>query len=92
MLALSAIPVQLIADDKLSEDDPLAQAFGYKLDATTVDTEKFPKRAGEAGATQFCDNCALYVSDSAAEFGPCSIFQDKLVAAKGWCNAWIVNT
>ncbi len=92
MLVLSAIPVQLLANDKLSEDDPLAVAFGYKLDATTVDTEKFPKRAGESGATQFCDNCALYTSESSAEFGPCSIFQNKLVAAKGWCNAWVAKT
>ncbi len=93
MLALSAVPIQLLAeDDKVKEDEPLAQAFGYKEDATMVDIAKFPKRAGEAGATQFCDNCALYTSESAAEFGPCSIFQNRLVAGKGWCNAWVAKT
>ena len=57
-LALSAIPIQLLADDEVTVDEPLAQAMGYVTDATTVDTAKFPKRAGEAGASQFCNNCA----------------------------------
>ena len=58
-----------------------------QYDATTVDTAKFPKRAGDAGATQFCDNCQLYQGGD--EWGPCSIFPGKAVAAKGWCNAWV---
>ena len=50
MLAFSAIPLQLVAGDNVTEDEALAQAMGYKLDASTVDTAKFPKRAGDAGA------------------------------------------
>lgn len=91
MLALSAIPVQLLADDQVTEDEALAQAMGYKLDASTVDTAKFPKRAGDAGATQFCNNCALFAGEADAEFAPCSIFQNRLVAGKGWCNAWVAK-
>jgi hypothetical protein len=91
MLALSAIPLQLLAGDKVTEDEALAQAMGYKLDASTVDTAKFPKRAGDAGATQFCNNCALYIGEVDAEFAPCSIFQNRLVAGKGWCNAWVAK-
>ncbi len=91
MLALSAIPIQLLADDKVTEDEALAQAMGYKLDASTVDTAKFPKRAGDAGATQLCNNCALYAGEADAEFAPCSIFQNRLVAGKGWCNAWVAK-
>lgn len=92
MLALSAIPIHLLADDKVTEDEALAQAMGYKLDASTVDTARFPKRAGDAGATQFCDNCALYAGEVDTEFAPCSIFQNRLVAGKGWCNAWVIKS
>ena len=48
-VALTAIPLKLVAADEVSTDEPLAQAMGYSADATKVDTAKFPKRAGEAG-------------------------------------------
>ena len=92
VLALSAIPIHVMAQDKVTEDEALAQAMGYVVDATTTDTKKFPKRAGDAGASQFCDNCALFSAEADAEFGPCSIFQNRLVAGKGWCNAWVAKT
>ena len=92
MLALSAIPIHLLADDKVAEDEPLALAMGYKLEVSAVDTVKFPKRAGDVGATQFCYNCALYAGEADAEFAPCSIFQNRLVAGKGWCNAWVIKS
>jgi hypothetical protein len=91
MLALSAIPIQLIAQDEVAETEPLAQAMGYATDASTVDTAKFPKRAGEAGAKQFCNNCALFAGEPDSAFAPCSIFQNRLVANKGWCNAWVAK-
>jgi hypothetical protein len=91
-LALSAIPIKLMAqDDKVTEDEALAQAMGYVLDATQTDTARFPKRAGDAGASQFCYNCALYAGEADAEFAPCSIFQNRLVAGAGWCNAWVAK-
>jgi hypothetical protein len=92
VLALSAIPIHLQAQDKVTEDEALAQAMGYVLVASDTDTAKFPKRAGEAGATQFCDNCALFSGEVGEEFAPCSIFQNRLVAGKGWCNAWVAKT
>jgi hypothetical protein len=91
-LALTAIPIQLVAADEVAEDDPLAQAMGYKIDATTVDTAKFPKRAGDAGANQFCHNCALYGGTEEDEMAPCSIFQNRLVHGNGWCNAWVAKS
>ena len=91
VLALSAIPITLVAQEKVAETDPLATAMGYKEDASAVDTSKFPKRAGDAGAQQFCHNCALYAGEPASEWAPCSIFQNKLVAGKGWCNAWVAK-
>jgi hypothetical protein len=74
---------------KLDENDPAAKGLGYKHDATQVDVSKYPRRAGEAGATQFCDNCNLYTGDVKAEWGGCRIFPNKLVKGKGWCNAWV---
>jgi hypothetical protein len=91
-LALSAIPMQLIADDEVTSDEPLAQAMGYVLDAATVDTAKFPKRAGDAGANQFCYNCALYAGKEEDEVAPCSIFQNRPVRGIGWCNAWVAKS
>lgn len=91
-LALSAIPVQLLAGDEVGPDEPLAQAMGYVTDATTVDTAKFPKRAGDAGAKQFCNNCALYAGTAEDETAPCSIFQNRAVRGLGWCNAWVVKS
>lgn len=90
-IAMTAIPINLVAADEVSEDEPLAQAMGYTKDATTVDTSKFPKRAGEAGSKQFCHNCALYAGESDEELAPCSIFQNRLVRGAGWCNAWVAK-
>ena len=79
--------------DKISEDDPTAKALGYKHDASAVDVTAYPKRAGEAGAKQFCNNCALWdkAAPADAEWAGCSLFQNRKVAAKGWCNAWVAG-
>jgi len=91
-LALSAIPIHLVAAEEVTESEPLAQAMGYKMDASAVDTAKFPKRAGDAGASQFCNNCALYAGKAEDETAPCSIFQNRPVRGAGWCNAWVAKS
>ena len=91
-LALSAIPINLVAGDDVAEDEPLAQAMGYVADASKVDTAKFPKRAGDAGAKQFCNNCALFAGEADADTAPCSIFQNRPVKGAGWCNAWVAKS
>jgi high potential iron-sulfur protein len=83
-----AAPTVWAAQPKLALDDPLAIALGYSEDATKVDTQKYPKRAGEQGAKQFCSNCALY-AEQADGFGTCTAIPGKLVAGAGWCNAWV---
>ena len=90
IIASSAIPQLAQAQEKVPEDDPTAVALGYKHDANAVDTAAFPKRAGDAGAKQLCSNCALYV-DKGDGWGTCSIFQGRLVAGDGWCNAWVAG-
>ena len=88
--ATSLIPSVSIAagPPELRRVDPIAVALGTKRDANAVDTAKYPKRAGDAGAKQFCSNCALY-SAGANGLGGCTAIPGKQVAGAGWCNAWI---
>ena len=70
---------------QLSESDPVATALGYKADATKVDKSKFPKYA----AGQDCATCQLYQGKPTDASAPCPTFGNKIVAGKGWCNAWV---
>lgn len=91
-IALGAIPITLLAQDgRVSPDEALAQAMGYVEVAENADTAKFPKRAGDAGANQYCYNCALYAGSKEDEWAACSIFQNREVAGGGWCNAWVAR-
>lgn len=74
VLAQEAQPVE--------ETDAVAQQLSYKHDA---DQATDPKR--EPGQT--CANCQLYQVKDGGEWGGCPLFQEKLVNAKGWCNAWV---
>ena len=87
-LALAPSVAVAAGPPELKESDPIAIALGYKKDATSVDTTTYPKRAGATGATQFCNNCALY-SVGENGLGGCTAIPGKLVAGAGWCNAWI---
>lgn len=72
----------------ISDDDPTGMALGYAADHTTVDTQKWTKKAGPGGAQQQCTNCVLYQSLD-EEYGVCGIFAGKRVHAAGWCNGWV---
>lgn len=72
------------AQAKVTEDDPTAKALGYKADGSKVDAAKFKTWA----KTNTCANCNFYKASNANE-GPCVALGNKLVAAKGWCSAWI---
>ncbi len=97
-LAISAAaPAALLAQDtpapapatppvKLDEADPVAVALGYKMDTTKVDAVKYPQHKPE----QHCSGCALVTPGApAGDFIPCTAFQGKLVAANGWCMAFV---
>ena len=75
------------ATEMLDEADPIAVSLGYKADATQVDVEKYPKRAGPEGAKQLCSNCSLY-TDKGNGVGLCAAIPGKLVAGPGWCQVW----
>ncbi len=92
---LGAIPLVNLAtpawsqgEPRVTEDDPVAMALGYKHDAADVDLQKYPKRGTPEGASQYCDNCIQYKATEEA-WGACAILPGKLVAAKGWCNVWV---
>ena len=88
--ALALIAPAALAESytDLPEDDPIALALGYKIDATSVDIAKYPKRSGPEGTKQFCNNCALY-ADKGNDKGTCTAIKGRLVAGAGWCNAWV---
>lgn len=107
---LSAVPVVAALDrgnlisiakaqatTALPENHPMAQTLGYIEDASKVDTAKWPKRAGEEGAKQFCYNCQLMtekglkVEGRTEAFGRCALFADGLVTENGWCNSWVLK-
>ncbi len=80
---------------EVDENSAKAKQFGYLADATKVDIVKFPKRAGDAGAKQFCGSCQLMVKGAqevagkTGKYGVCSLFTEGLVSETGWCNMWI---
>lgn len=75
--------------EKVDEEEAVAKSLGYRHDASQVDATAFPKRAMEQGAGQFCNNCALFEGEPGDLWAPCSVFQHRQVAGKGWCNAWV---
>lgn len=89
LIPLVNLPQHVIAAEKITLDHPSAKALGYVHVAEDTDVAKYPKRAGAEGATQFCDNC-LHYKPTEDEWGTCNLFPNYLVAAKGWCNAWVV--
>ena len=72
-------------EDRVEEDEELAQQLGYKHDASEVDPEEWPDY--EEG--EICANCQLYHGEEGAEWGPCDIFGGRLVNANGWCVSWL---
>ena len=90
--ALNLLAQEGGATPRLDETNPTAVAFGYKHEADAVDTTRFPKRATDEGKTQFCDNCLHYKNAEEVDgWGPCAIFPNTVVAAKGWCNVWVAQ-
>jgi High potential iron-sulfur protein len=73
------------AQERLEEDDELAQQLGYKHDASEVDPNEWP----EYVEGHVCANCQLFHGAEGEEWGPCDIFGGNLVHANGWCMSWL---
>ncbi len=87
LLLAAGAHAQEQAGGPVKEDEPLALAYGYVKDASKVDAAKY--RQFKKG--QICENCALYTGPSGKKEGPCTIFQNRPVAAKGWCSTYAVK-
>ena len=81
---LAGLKLAQAESSMLDEKDAQAIAVGYKDDEKKVDKTKFPTY--EVG--QQCVGCSLYQGKPGDASGACPLFADKLVSAKGWCNAW----
>ncbi|MDE1181465.1 high-potential iron-sulfur protein [Paraburkholderia sp.] len=80
-----ALSRQAFADaPKVAENDPTAQALGYKADASKVDKAKYAKFV----AGQDCGNCSFYQGKASDPWAVCPMFAGKQVAGKGWCSAY----
>ena len=60
---------------QLNPEDAQAKALSYAHESPNPET--------------LCSNCRLYTGAADAEWGPCTIFPGKQVAAAGWCSAWV---
>lgn len=76
----------------VKESDPMAKSLAYVEDATKVDPKKRTDRSGVKGSSQFCFNCNFYQTTAAdpskVPAAPCTLFANKGVKGKGWCNSW----
>ena len=96
---LAATKTFAFAEDlkEVSADDPMSKALGYIGDATKVDVEAYPKRAGAEGAKQFCSNCLLLgqgelsIPGKEGTYAKCTVIAAGLVNTKGWCNSWVLK-
>ncbi len=70
---------------KLEENDPLATALGYRMDATKVDAKKYPTWTKD----HTCVNCQFFGGKATDATGACAAVGGKLVSANGWCTAWV---
>lgn len=82
--ATAATAAEPAASGPVAETEATAMALGYVTDASRVDASKYPSHA----AGQTCGTCALFGGQPGAAAGPCSIFQNREVSAKGWCISW----
>ncbi len=79
-----ANPSASSGNGKVDETCSLASTMGYRHDALEVDTVRFPKRLGDQGEVQYCFNCVRYKGELDDAWSACSIFDNKIVAGRGW--------
>lgn len=84
-MARFTVPTASAQPPRLEESNPTAMALGYKHDTTEVDAARYPNHTAE----QRCDNCNLIQGPDGEAWRPCAIFPGALVAAAGWCAAWV---
>lgn len=66
---------------KLPLTNPQAQALAYSENAASVKHALFKPGSD-------CANCNFYKGVAGQAYGPCLMFPQNTVSAKGWCSAW----
>jgi hypothetical protein len=70
----------------LQESSSAATTLGYREDSSKVIGASYPKHV----ASQKCAECQMFRAGQAGTAaGVCAIFPGKLVAAGGWCDAFV---
>ena len=87
LMLLGVSRMQTFANVALTESDPTGQALCFKLNAKSVD--KKDARCARFEPSQNCANCQLFQGKPGDKSAPCTIFQNKIVPAQGWCSAWV---
>jgi hypothetical protein len=77
-LTLGGVALRANAQERLALDDPTAVQLEY-VHKSTVEGH-------------YCDNCIYIQGEDGKEWRPCAIFRGKVVAAKGWCSAWMLKS
>ena len=72
--------------EKVDPESDQARQLGYRHDASEVDINAFPKRAGTNN--QFCKTCQFFGGTAEDEWAKCVIFSGNLVNGSGWCSSW----
>jgi len=85
---------QAVPTKALDLNDQMAKILGYDHDRSKIDAVKFPRLKDPTSAGAKCSNCMLWqqgglkVEGMPGEWGFCTLFQNGLVNAEGWCNSW----
>lgn len=66
---------------KLPLDNAQAKALNY-----VESTKGLAHKTFKAGSD--CSNCMFFKGAAGQAYGPCTLFPQNSVAAKGWCSAW----
>jgi hypothetical protein len=74
-LTLGGVALRANAQEKVAEEDPTAKALQY--------VHKSPVEGSH------CSNCMYVQGEDGKEWRPCAIFPGKVVAANGWCSAYL---
>ncbi|MFA9459528.1 high-potential iron-sulfur protein [Thiohalorhabdus methylotrophus] len=73
---------QAWAQEKVQPSEPQAKSLKYTHDASTVEAPQYSEG-------QKCSNCQFYQAGPDTEWGPCTIFGGREVAAEGWCTSYV---
>lgn len=85
MAGLVAVDMTYAEASMLLESNPQASTLGYRVDASKVDRDSFPKYV----PGQKCAECQMFRTQLGTAAGSCAIYPGKLVSGEGWCSAFI---